>query len=219
MTNLGYDSPTTATTTQSGSSPGGGAGDQLQQGMEQAKQVAGQAGEQLAEKAQELGGQAQQKFREQVDTRSTEVGEQVTATASAVRDASQRLREQGQDLPAQLIEQAASRAEQLGQYLRTSSADRLLHDVEDLGRRQPWVAIAGGIALGFLGARFLKASSRDRYNQRYNPSTPTGFSGSQTTQTAPWEANLSGTATPARRDTPAPAPLSEASLTADTGSI
>jgi cell division septum initiation protein DivIVA len=138
--------------------------------MEQAKETVGKATEQLADKAQELGGQAQQRLREQIDGRSTDIGDGVAATAAAVRTASQQLREQGQDLSAQIIEQAAEKAQQLGDYLRGSSADRLLHDVEDLGRRQPWAVIAGGIAAGFLGARFLRASSVSRYEQRF-PST------------------------------------------------
>jgi ElaB/YqjD/DUF883 family membrane-anchored ribosome-binding protein len=217
MTNQGFDSPTPTTTAPpptasaaTAAPPGesSGVGEQVQQGFEQAKDVVGQAGEQLAEKAQELGTQAQQKLREQVDTRSTEVGEQVTATASAVRDAGRQLRDQGQDLPAQLIEQAAGKAEQLGDYLRTATPERLLHDVEDLGRRQPWAVIAGGVALGFLGARFLKASSRGRYEQRYsNPSASTGSAGPVAQSgAAPWETNLNGSAQPVRRDTPGASP-------------
>jgi hypothetical protein len=150
----------------------GGLGDQVQEGVEQAKEMVGQATEQLSQKAQELGGQAQQKLRDQVDSRSTQVGEQVSATAAAVRSVSQQLQEQGQDLPAQIIAQAAGKAEQVGQYLRTTCADQFLHDVEDFGRRQPWTVIAGGIALGFLGARFLKASSQSRYDQHISRTAP-----------------------------------------------
>ena len=38
----------------------------------------------------------------------------------------------------------------------------ILRDVEDFGRRQPWVVAAAGLALGVAAARFVKASSRRR---------------------------------------------------------
>ena len=58
-------------------------------------------------------------------------------------------------------------------YLRESDADRILSDVEDFGRRQPWAVIAGGVALGLVASRFLKASSTRRYDQRSaNPRSP-----------------------------------------------
>ena len=73
------------------------------------------------------------------------------------------MREQGKDKPAQYAEQAADRAERLGDYLHESDGDRILHDVEDFGRRNPWAVVAGGIALGFAASRLLKASSGERY--------------------------------------------------------
>jgi uncharacterized protein YjbJ (UPF0337 family) len=133
--------------------------------------------EQVAGKAQEVAGQAQEKagqaaeqakgqLRTQLDQRSTQAGEQVTSTASDIRSVGQQLREQGKDQPAKIAEQAADRVEQVGSYLTESDPDRLLHDLEDFARRQPWAVVAGGIALGFAASRVLKASSTDRYQQR-----------------------------------------------------
>ena len=82
------------------------------------------------------------------------------------------LREQGKDQPAKLADQAADRAERLGSYLEESDADRILGDVEDFGRRQPWAVIAGGIAVGLVASRFLKASSSRRYEQRTSGQLP-----------------------------------------------
>ena len=132
------------------------------------------AKEQVQEKAQEAqeklkGGaqQAQARMREQVDQRSTQAGQQVSATADALRTTSTHLREQGQDGPAQAAEKAAHHAERLGGYLSESSADRILSDLEDFGRRQPMAVIGLGVAAGFLASRFLKASSRERYETYY----------------------------------------------------
>jgi hypothetical protein len=73
------------------------------------------------------------------------------------------LRKQGKDKPAQYVEQAADRAERLGGYLEESDGDRILRDVEDFARRNPWAVAAGGLVLGFVASRMLKASSGERY--------------------------------------------------------
>ena len=102
-------------------------------------------------------------LRDQVDQRSTQAGETVTSAAQDARSVGEELRKQGKDGPARMADQAAERAERLGGYLQESDADRILRDVEDFGRRQPWAIAAAGLALGFVGSRFLRASSRERY--------------------------------------------------------
>ena len=138
------------------------AGEVAGQAQEKAQELAGQAGEQ----AKQAAGQAKDRLREQVDQRSTQAGEQVTSQASDIRSIAEQLREQGKDKPAQFAEQAADRAESVGNYLRDSDADRILGDVEDFARQRPWAVVAGGIALGFAASRFMKASSQDRYYSR-----------------------------------------------------
>jgi len=127
---------------------------------------ADQAKEKAKEGAQQAAGQAKGAVKTQVDQRSTDAGAKVGGFASDVRSVGDGLREQGKDQPAKLAEQAADRAERLGDYLQSSDADRILGDIEDFGRRQPWAVIAGGMALGLVASRFLKASSSDRYEQR-----------------------------------------------------
>lgn len=155
---------------QSTSAPGASSTGQAQ---EKVQQVAGQA----QEKAQEAAGQAKGQLRSQVDQRSTQAGEQVATTASDIRMVAQQLREQGKDQPAKLAEQAANRAERLGGYLKESDTDRILHDIEDFGRRQPLAIMFGGLALGFMASRFLKASSANRFESggssgAYRPPAP-----------------------------------------------
>jgi hypothetical protein len=119
---------------------------------------------QLAQdKAQGALGQARSRFRDQIDQRSTQAGEQVQSTAQDVRSMAEQLRGQGKDTPARVAEQVADRAESFGSYLRDADGERLLRDVEDVARRQPWLVAAGGLALGFAASRFLKASSSRRY--------------------------------------------------------
>jgi hypothetical protein len=150
-------------TTPTGNGPGTtGGGSTADEAKDKAQQATGQA----KEKAQEAAGQAKDRLRVQVDQRSTEAGERVGGVASDVRSVGEKLREEGKEQPARLADQAADRAERLGDYLRDSDADRILGDVEDFGRRQPWAVVAGGLALGLVASRFLKASSSRRYEQR-----------------------------------------------------
>jgi hypothetical protein len=159
-----------------------------EQAQQKAQEVAGQA----QEKAQQATGQAKDKLREQVDQRSTQAGQQVKGTAGDIRTVGEQLREQGKDQPAKIAEQAADRAERLGSYLQESNADRILHDVEDFGRRQPLAIAAAGLALGFAASRFLKASSAQRYS---------------TAQRSPGMAYGNGSGAGATARTPQPAPL------------
>jgi glucan phosphorylase len=130
--------------------------------QEKAQEVAGQA----QEKARDAAGKVQEGLRQQVDERSTKAGEQVTGTAQDLRSVGEELRKQGKDTPAKLADRAAEQTEKVGSYLKGKGPDEMLHDVEDFGRQRPWAVMAGGLALGVLAARFLKASSRSRYQQQ-----------------------------------------------------
>lgn len=134
-------------------------GDQVK---DKATEVAGQA----QEKAQQAAGQAREQVRSQIDQRSTDAGKLVSGHGSDLRAVGDQLREQGNDGPAKLADQAAHHAERAGSWLSESDADTILHDVEDAARKNPWAVVAGGIALGFAASRFLKASSSDRYATR-----------------------------------------------------
>lgn len=48
----------------------------------------------------------------------------------------------------------------LAERLRSRSIDDIVDDVRNLARRNPTIFIAGSIAIGLLGARFLKATAR-----------------------------------------------------------
>jgi hypothetical protein len=128
--------------------------------------------EQAQEKAQEAKTKASDQARTQIDQRSTDLGERVHSTAGDIRTVSQQLREQGKDQPARVADQAAGHVERVGSWLRDSDSDKLLSDVEDFGRSKPWAFAVGGLVLGVAAARFLKASSSQRYEQRSQTQSP-----------------------------------------------
>ena len=116
---------------------------------------------------------ARERIREQVDTRSTQAGKQVSATAQALRTTGRSLHEEGQDAPARASEQLAGYAERIGDYLTNTDGEQLLHDAEDFGRRQPLAAIGLGLVAGLAASRLLKASSSRRYEHgQTNAPTP-----------------------------------------------
>jgi hypothetical protein len=139
--------------------------DAKERGQAKAKEVAGKAQEQMSQATD----QARGRLRDQVDQRSTEAGERVRSVAGDARSVAQELRGQGKDTPARYAEQAADRVERMGDWLHDSDGDRILSDVEDFARRNPWSVAAAGLALGFATARVLKASSAERYERRTSP--------------------------------------------------
>jgi hypothetical protein len=133
--------------------------------VDQARAKANEAGAQAKEKAQETKSQARDRVRSEVDRRSTEAGVQAGSTAHALRRASDQLRQDGNEPIARGMEQVAERVERTGSWLREADGDRILREAEDFGRRNPLAVVAGGVALGFVASRLLKASSRNRYEQ------------------------------------------------------
>jgi hypothetical protein len=143
---------------------------------DKAEEVAGKAQEQ-ASKATD---RAREQVRDQVDRRSTEAGERVRSAAGDARSVAEQLRRDGKDTPAKYAEQAADRAERLGDYLHEADGDRILRDVEDFGRRKPWAVVAGGLAIGFMASRMLKASSTERYRASESYRAPEPYRAPQT---------------------------------------
>jgi len=133
---------------------------------EQAQEKVQETAQQVQDKAVELTGQAGSRVRSEIDNRTTQAGTQLQTTASAMRRTGQSLREEGSQTEAKLIDGVADRAERLGGYMTNVNADRLLRDVEDFGRRQPWLLAFGGAAIGFFASRFMKASSSQRFASR-----------------------------------------------------
>jgi hypothetical protein len=102
--------------------------------------------------------------RSQVDERSTQIGEQLQGAVQALRQAGETMKQEGTP-GSQLVEGATTQVERTARYLSESDGRRLLNDLERVGRQNPWGVIAGGIALGFVAARFLKASSSKRFEE------------------------------------------------------
>ena len=150
---------------------------------------------QAQEKAKEVAGQAKGRLREQVDQRSTQAGQQLGSAANDVRSVAEQFRTQGKDTPARYADQAADKAQQVGQRLQDASGDELLREVEDFARKNPWAVAAGGLVLGLAASRMLKASS----SQRYRSSLQSNGGSNGHTRTLGAQPVPSGTSTSDRR--------------------
>jgi ElaB/YqjD/DUF883 family membrane-anchored ribosome-binding protein len=115
------------------------------------------------EKASELREEGSARLRDQVDQRSTQAGSQVRSLAEALRRSGNDLRNEGNSNAAQLTSQAADRLERLGSYLEELRGDDVMRDVESFARRRPWMLAGLGLMAGAAAARFMKASSEQRY--------------------------------------------------------
>jgi ElaB/YqjD/DUF883 family membrane-anchored ribosome-binding protein len=130
---------------------------------EQVKERVSEGAQQVQGKTSEAKDRTRERLSGQIDSRSTQVGEQMNRTAGALRQTAEQLRADHQAQPAQVVEGVAQRVEKLGEYLTATDGDRLLRDVERMARNQPWLIVGGGAVLGFVTARFTKASSTRRY--------------------------------------------------------
>jgi hypothetical protein len=101
-----------------------------------------------------------------IDDRTSQLGKQIEAGAQELRKVGEQLRENAAgSLAAGYVEQGAQFVEELGRYLEDADSERLIADLENYARKQPWVIAGAALMLGFATSRFLKASSARRYRE------------------------------------------------------
>jgi len=113
--------------------------------------------------------QAKSTFREARDKATSSLGDsrrqaadQIGGIASAFHSASAHLRDENQERIAGLADSLAGQVDQVSSYLRDANLDRMVRDVENLARRQPALVFGAALAIGLIGARFLKSSDSRR---------------------------------------------------------
>jgi hypothetical protein len=120
----------------------------------------------VRETAQNAVHQGKSFLTKQIDDRTTQIGRQVGAVADEIRKTADQLRESGPvGLAADYVDQAADFVDRIGRYLQDADSDRLMRDLENVARRQPYAVAAAALALGFAASRFLKTSSARRYRE------------------------------------------------------
>jgi hypothetical protein len=146
-----------------------------------AGQAQGQGGfvDTAKEKIQQLASQARETASGQAESRfssgKTRATQTLGSVAQTLKSSSQQLRDQQQPGIGKYADQAANKLEEMSHYLENASLSDVATRVENFARREPAFFIGSAVALGFLGARFLKSSQR---NQQGQSTMQQGFQGS-----------------------------------------
>jgi ElaB/YqjD/DUF883 family membrane-anchored ribosome-binding protein len=155
------------------------------------------------EKASELREQGSARLRDQFDERSTKAGSQVRSLAAALRRSGNDLSNEGNGNASQLTTQAAERIERVGSYLEQKSGDELMRDLERFARRRPWMLAGLGMLAGVAAARFVKASSEQRYDENRETESPTRSGATTPSESRGYQQAELPNASPQLRDEPA----------------
>ncbi len=140
--------------------------------MDQAKQQAQKVVEQTQQKAGEVLDQAKTHSKSWAEDKKQAVAQSLSDVAVAVLQTGESLRGQSPDIGkfADVTDRAAEAADKAASYLRDTSVDQMIGEVESFGRREPMLFLIGAAAIGFMAARFLKSSGRSsRGTPGYNP--------------------------------------------------
>ena len=104
--------------------------------------------------------QARDSASSSLDQSRHRAADSIDSIAGAVRGTGDRLRSDNQTTAANLTDSLADQVERLSSYLRTRDLTSVRDDLERFARQQPTVAIGVALAVGMLGARFIKSSPR-----------------------------------------------------------
>lgn len=120
----------------------------------------------VREVAQNAMNQGKSFLGKQVDDRTHQIGAQIGSVAQELRTVGGQLRDGGPvSIAAGYVDQAADMIDNLGRYLQDADSERLMGDLENIARTNPWGMAAGAMLIGFAASRFLKASSARRYRE------------------------------------------------------
>lgn len=115
----------------------------------------------LTQQAQQLKTQAGSQVKKQTQAQVTKAGQGVTALTQGVRQTSQQLRSQGQEVPALVLEAIVEKLEPLSGYLSTADADKLRGDVSVYGQQvKAKVSTAASKAASTLNRTQEKATAK-----------------------------------------------------------
>ena len=116
--------------------------------------------EQVVEQAKISFRQARDSAASSLNDSRNKAADSMGSIAGAVRSTGDRLRSENQASVANLTDSLADQVERLSSYLRSRDLSGVREDLETFARRQPAVAIGVALAVGVLGARFIKSSQR-----------------------------------------------------------
>ena len=136
-----------------------------------AHEQGGGIAETVSEQATKAKDKGRRELRDQLDERTTQLGQQARSLAETLRRSGVEAQSQGSDEAGveRITSGVADRLERAGGYLERANGDEMLHDAERFVRTRPWVVAGAAAAAGLLASRIFKASSERRYDSRPTP--------------------------------------------------
>ena len=131
--------------------------------------AAHQATEQVRDQASRAAGQAQARAQAFLSEQKVVAAEHIDGVVQVLHDTVDQLRQRSPGAISDYAERAVDGLDSVAHALREQDVRSLVGQVEDFGRRQPVLFMAGSVAIGFALARFLKSSSRSSYSQGSGP--------------------------------------------------
>jgi hypothetical protein len=128
---------------------------------QQAKQQGQQLVQQARQQANDLASRGGEQVKSQLANQKHEASQRLTPVQVALRETAQQLRKQGQAPVAQYADKTSDQVERFSGYLRETEVDEMVEEARGFARSRPGLFLGGALALGFLGARFLKSSSQE----------------------------------------------------------
>jgi hypothetical protein len=113
----------------------------------------------VQQQASKLVSTAREQATGQAASQKAQLASTLGVLAGALQQAGQQVREQQDGPVADYVDAAAGQIAHLSTMLEEQDFAQLLQTVKQVGQRQPGLFLAGAIALGFAGVRFLKSGS------------------------------------------------------------
>ncbi len=123
------------------------------------REFAGGVKEKTGEFVEKMKERSQPLFKNQ----KNRVAEKLDHVAEAFRRSGEAFSKDGGTAVSRYTDSVAEQIEHASRYIRNSDFAEMMDDAGQLVRRQPVVAFAAGVGLGFLLVRFLKSSRRAGY--------------------------------------------------------
>ena len=130
-----------------------------------AKDAAADLKDAASDKAQDLKHQAADALESRTQQGKKAAVGALGDVADALHAGADELREHDRDSFARYADMAADQVEQFVGGVRDKSVGEMMDEAERFARRDPGLFIGGAFLLGVFGARFLKASSPDRFDR------------------------------------------------------
>lgn len=173
---------------QKGSSngPSNGATEKGYETYDQARQKTGEVIDQVQGKAGEVVDLIKEQATTQVSSQKDRIADGMENVALMIRMNGDQLRQSNQGGIAEYTDRAASRVEDISNFLRNREPGEIVREVENFARREPVLFLGGAFTLGLLAARFLKSSNpTQQTNQNTNTLARRQGYGASSATTAP----------------------------------